>query len=62
MSFNKQRMLELADFIEKLKHRRRFPGPAPKDVDSHYFNMADFLESTACGTVGCIAGSCLVIQ
>jgi len=48
---NKERILQLADVIEKKPHRRRFNRSSPNKKLTG-FNMSEW----HCGTVGCIAG------
>lgn len=63
---NKQKLLELADHIEKMPHfPYRYQDPDHDDAmekfldgdDQHYFNMLTYIETNSvCGTVCCVAG------
>ena len=59
---NKERMMELADFIEKLEHIDYADfGELHSDFDPNLkivFNMCRWGDPYDCGTVCCIGGSC----
>lgn len=54
---NKQKILDLADYIESTEHSADNDGLEDVDVA---FNMSDFAKEGSCGTVGCIAGHALI--